>query len=103
MYSKHLELIENSTEELFSFKNGDLNKFYGQCFGVVNLSKYSIQYEELKILGRGLKFCQTPRLYDHGVAKEIIDKFFRSANLFLFLSDENNSHEKIKFYRWIQA
>ena len=30
------------------------------------------------------------------MAKESIDKFFRNANLFLFFSDENNSHEKIE-------
>ena len=60
----------------------------------MNLSNYSIQFEELKILGRGLKFCPTTPLYDHGMAKESIDKFFRNASLFLFFSDENNSHEK---------
>ena len=62
----------------------------------MNLSNYSIQFEELKILGRGLKLCPIPPLYDHGMAKESIDKFFRNANLFLFFSDENNSHEKIE-------
>ena len=95
-YSKHLAEIEKCTEKVFSFKDTELNKFYGQYFGVMNLSNYSIQFEELKILGRGLKFCPTPPLHDHGMAKESIDKFFRNANLFLFFSDENNSHEKIE-------
>ena len=83
-YSKRLEKIENCTEKVFSFEDTELNKFYGQYFGVVNLSNYSIRFEELKILGRGLKFCPTPPLYDHSMAKESIDKFFRNANLFLF-------------------
>ena len=95
-YSKRLAEIEKCTEKVFSFEDTELNKFYGQYFGVVNLSNYSIRFEELKILGRGLKFCPTPPLYDHGMAKESIDKFFRNANLFLFFSDENNSHEKIE-------
>ena len=68
-YSKHLEEIEKCTEKIFSFKDTELNKFYGQYFGVVNLSNHSIRFEELKILGRGLKFCPTPPLYDHGMAK----------------------------------
>ena len=63
---------------------------------MVNLSDYSIQFEEYRILGRGLKFCPTPPLYDHGVVKESIDKFFRNANLFLFFSDENNSQREIE-------
>ena len=37
-YSKRLEKIENCTEKVFSFKDTELNKFYGQYSGVVNLS-----------------------------------------------------------------
>ena len=95
-YSTCLDDIEKCTENIFSFADTELNKFYGQYFGVVNLSNYSIHFEELKILGRGLKFCPTPPLYDHGMAKESVDKFFRNANLFLFFSDENNSQENIE-------
>ena len=63
---------------------------------MVNLSNYSIHFEEYRILGRGLKFCPTPPLFDHGVVKESIDKFFRNANLFLFFSDENNSQRELE-------
>ena len=90
-YSKVLDSLETCTEKLFLFQNCDLNKFYGQYFGVMNLSNYQIHYEELEILGKGIKFCPTPPLYDHGAVKENIDKFFRNANLFLFFSEEDNS------------
>ena len=82
--------------DLFSFEKSDVNKFYSTYFGVTNLSDYSIRFKEYRILGRGLKFCPTPPLYDHGMVKESIDKFFRNANLFLFFSDENNSHREIE-------
>ena len=82
--------------DLFSFEKSDINKFYSTYFGVVNLSDYSIRFEEYRILGSGLKFCPTPPLFDHGVVKESIDKFFRNANLFLFFSDENNSQREIE-------
>ena len=90
-YSKVLDSLETCTEKLFSFQNCDLNKFYGQYFGVMNLSNYQIFYEELEILGKGIKFCPTPPPYDHGAVKENIDKFFRNVNLFLFFSEEDNS------------
>ena len=73
-----------------------MNKFYGEYFGVVNLSNYQICFEELEILGKGIKFCLTPPLYDHGAVKENIDKFFRNANLFLFFSEEDHSQSSIE-------
>ena len=38
-------------------------------------------------MGKGLKFCPTPPMYDNGVLKENIDKFFRSASLKLSFDD----------------
>ena len=81
---------------LFSFQNCDLNKFYGEYFGVVNISNYQICFEELEILGKRIKFCLTPTLYDHGAVKENIDKFFRNANLFLLFSEEDHSQSEIE-------
>ena len=43
-YSKRLEEIEKCTEKVFSFEDTELNKFYGQYFGVMNLSNYSIRF-----------------------------------------------------------
>ena len=91
-----MDSLENCTEYLFSYEKDDINKFYGQYFGVVNLSNYQIRFEELEILGKGLKVCSTPPLYDHGAVKESLDKFFRNANLFLFFSEEDNSQEEIE-------
>ena len=88
--------LENCTETLFSFQNCDINKFYGEYFGVVNISNYQIRFEELEILGKGIKFCPTPPLYDHGTVKENIDKFFRNANLFLFFSEDDKSQREIE-------
>ena len=96
LFSEVLDRIENSCLDLFSFEKADVNKFYSTYFGVVNLSDYSIVFEEYRILGRGLKFCPTPPLFDHGVVKESIDKFFRNANLFLCFSDENNSQKDLE-------
>ena len=73
-----------------------MNKFYDEYFGVVNISNYQICFEELEILGKGIKFCSTPPLYDHGAVKENIDKFFRNANLFLFFSEEDHSQSEIE-------
>ena len=91
-FSEVIDRIETLCLDLFSFEKSDVNEFYSTYFGVVNLSEYQILFEEYRILGRGLKFCPTSSLYDHDVVKESIDKFFRSANLFLFFSDENTSH-----------
>ena len=57
---------------------------------MVNLSDYSCNQNELSVLGKGLKFCPTPPKYCHGQLKESIDKFFRSASLKLFFSNNSN-------------
>ena len=59
-FSLILNALETCTNEVFSFQNSDLNKFYGEYFGVVNISNYQIRFEELEILGKGIKFCPTP-------------------------------------------
>ena len=49
LYSTRLDEKEKCTENIFLFEDTKLNQFYGQYFGVVNLSNYSILFEELKI------------------------------------------------------
>ena len=95
-YSNILDILEICTENIFSFQNCDINKFYSEYFGVVNISNYQIRFEELEILGKGIKFCLTPPLYDHEAVKENIDKFFRNANLFLFFSEEDHSQREVE-------
>ena len=36
-------------------KNVELNKFWSEFYGVVNLSDYSCDQNELSVLGKGLK------------------------------------------------
>ena len=53
-------------------------------WGVLNLSTRKLTDDELKVLGKGLKFCPTPPVYDHRALKESIDRFFRSISLHIF-------------------
>ena len=71
-------------------RNVDINKFWSEFCGVVNLSDYSCGQNELSVLGKGLKFCPTPPKYCHSVMKESTDKFFRSASLKLFFVNNSN-------------
>ena len=68
------------------------NKFWEFYHGVVNLSKQQLTLNEITILGKGLKFCPTPNLHNHGPLKENIDSFFRSVSLELFFL--NNEYTK---------
>ena len=52
-----------------------MNKFWLQYFGVVNLSNYECSFVELSALVKGLRFCPTPPMYDHGILEERVDKF----------------------------
>ena len=71
--------------------NHDINKIWCEFYGVVNLSNYSCNQNELSVLEKGSKFCPTPPpKYCHGVMKESIDKFFRSASLKLFFGNNSN-------------
>ena len=74
---------------MFTF--GD-NKFWEKYFGVINLSNKELTYTELTVLGKGLKFCPTAIMVDHGKIKENLDKFFRSCSLRLFFSNGDASH-----------
>ena len=73
----------------------DVNKFWHNYFGVVNLSDRTLDIKTLSVLGKGLKFCPTPPLFDHGKLKESIDKFFRSASLKLFFEDKESPEDII--------
>ena len=72
----------------FNFTQVDNKSFIEQCTGVINLSDRKLSKEEIQVLGKGLKFCPTPPVYDHGKLKESIDKFFRSISLHLFFNSE---------------
>ena len=80
-----IDKIEYSSKDLFSYEKSDVNKFYSNYFGVINLSDYSIHFKEYRILGRGLEFCPTPPLYDHGMVKESIDIIQKCKYIFVFL------------------
>ena len=67
-------------------RNIGMNKFWFEFYGVLNLSNYSCNQNELSVLEKGLKFCPTPPKYCHGAMKESVDKFFRSASLKLFFA-----------------
>ena len=85
-----LSKIERTFCSVFIKRNVDINKFWSEFYGVVNLSDYSCNQNELSVLGKGLKFCPTPPKYCHGAMKESINKFFRSASLKLIFA--NNSY-----------
>ena len=73
----------------------DLNKFWEDYYGVVNLTHHKFSITELQTLGKGLKYCPTPPMYDHGPLKESMDKFFRSASLKLFYQNSEKDHNAI--------
>ena len=85
-FSDKLNKIENSIQITDVTK--ELNKFWYDYFGVVNLSSHNCSFVELTVLGKGLKFCPTPPVFDHGHMKESIDRFFRSASLKLHFMNE---------------
>ena len=58
--STRIDKIEYSSTNLFSYEKSDINKFYSNYFGVINLSDYSIRFKEYRILGRGLNSAQHP-------------------------------------------
>ena len=72
-----------------------VNKFWQSYYGVINLTNYELNNLEIQILGKGLKFCPTPPMFDHGPLKESIDKFFRSALLKLFFSGHESDDNAI--------
>ena len=84
LFSKSIDSIEHYFYETFNYSNMNINTFGSQCFGVVNLSNYEYSFVEQSVLGKGLKFCPTPPMYDHGILKESVVKFFKSASLKLF-------------------
>ena len=86
-----LDSLPEHFVQLFQFSSYDLNKFYSKYYGVVNLTDRKLNIHEYKVLGRGLKFCPTPCLYDHGPLKADIDRFFRLISLKIFFSDEQEN------------
>ena len=88
-FSNLLSTVEKTFCLVFMKRNIGMNKFWFEFYGVVNLSDYSCDQNELSLLRKGLKFFPTPPKYCHGAMKESIDKFFRSASLKLFFVDNS--------------
>ena len=78
---------------MFNLEN---NKFWENYFGVVNLSNRKLTNIELTVLGKGLKFCPTPLMVDHGKIKENLDRFMRTCSLRLFFSGVESSDSTIE-------
>ena len=74
-YFNQLSGIENSYV---------LNKNVEYYTGVVNLSNNMLSEDEQTVLSNNLKFCPTPPMFDLGELKQDVDRFFRSASLFLW-------------------
>ena len=86
-FSHNLDLAFSSIKYQFDFKEIGINKFWENYYGIVNLSDTKLSRSDIGFLSRGLKFCPTPPVYDHGRLKESIDRFFRTISLHLFFSD----------------
>ena len=84
---KMLDSVENCCKKLFMFTFETVNEFWENYFGVLNLSDRNLSYSEMSVLGRGLKFCLTPTMLDHGLLKESLDKFICNCSLKLFFSE----------------
>ncbi len=78
IYRSRLDSIETAVQ--------NFNKPSQQYSDIVNLSSYELSSEEISVLQKGLKFCPTPPIVDPGQIKESLDRFFRSANLYLFFN-----------------
>ena len=92
VFSKKLDIACLEFGKLFSYSDCEINTFWQKYYGVVHLSYYNLNQTELRVLGRGLKFCPTPPVYDHGRLKESLDRFFRTMTLFLFFESNNDNN-----------
>ena len=68
-----------------------LNKSVEYYTGVVNLSNHTLSRNELSLLSHNLKFCPTPPIFDLGELKQDVDRFFRSASLYLWHLKDRSS------------
>ncbi len=83
-------MYSNLIDKCLSVK---LNKSLNHYTGIINLSSYTLSNDEISLLSKNLKYCPTPPQTDLGCLKADIDKFFRSASLFLhFLDDKNKDN-----------
>ena len=87
-----LDGLEKCCSGICEFSN--VNKFWEKYFGVLNLSSRELNYNDVSLLGKGLKFCPTPTMVDHGRLKESIDKFIRNCSLKLFFSNVESSDQQ---------
>ena len=57
-------------------------------FSVINLSDYSLNQTDLRLLSKGLTFTPTPDVANIGEIKSDLDRFFRKIRLRLYFSEE---------------
>ena len=100
-FRSNLDMLENSFSSLSDFSKCDINKFCSVYFGVTNLSDTKLSWDALNALGKGLKFCPTPPIFDHGPLKENVDRFFRNISLYLFFqnTEQNTDQPKSTAYQ----
>ena len=59
---------------------------------MLNLFTFTLNHDDLTLLGKGLKFCPIPLWVDHGKIKLDLDKFFRNCSLHLFFNNTENTN-----------
>ncbi len=85
-------LLQKHYSNLLEIENAYvLNKSVEYYTGVVNLSNHKLTKDEQSLLSHNLKFCPTPPMFDVGQLKQDVDRFFRSASLYLWHLKENIS------------
>ena len=62
-------------------------------FSVINLSDYSLNQTDLRLLSKGLTFTPTPDVANIGEIKSDLDRFLRKIRLRLYFSEEISEDE----------
>ena len=73
--------------------NIDMNRF--SEFSVLNLSDYSLNQTDLRLLSKGLTFTPTPDVVNMGEIKSDLDRFLRKIRLTLYFSKEISEDDTI--------
>ena len=83
-----LDSIEFQIGSKFDYMHMDVNKFWEQYNGVVDLSSKSCSLTELVSAGKGIEILSHPPMFGHGILKESMDRFLRACSLYLYFGDE---------------
>ena len=73
--------------------NIDMKRF--SEFSVLNLSDYSLNQTDLRLLSKGLTFTPTPDVVNMGEIKSDLDRFLRKIRLTLYFSKEISEDDTI--------